>query len=62
MIYLFDERIKALLQEEIDKVANAIADGNIGSYEEYKFKVGIIRGLRMAFQYIDEVATAIKNQ
>ena len=62
MIYLYDQRMKALIGKEIDTLSEQLSSGHAASFEEYKFKVGILRGLRMALQSVDELAISMKDQ
>lgn len=42
------------LQKQVDSKANFIAQGNCQSYEEYKHVAGIIRGLALAIDFIQD--------
>jgi len=62
MIYMFDARVKAAVSADIANITAQLSEGHAQSYEEYKFKVGILRGLRMALQSLDEIAITLKDQ
>jgi hypothetical protein len=42
------------LQKQVDSKAIFIAQGNCQSYEEYKHVAGIIRGLALAIDFIQD--------
>jgi hypothetical protein len=42
------------LQKQVDSKSSFIAQGNCQSYEEYKHVAGVIRGLALAIDFIQD--------
>ena len=49
------------LQEAAMRESERIVTGNAETFAEYKFQAGIVRGINIAFDMIDEVNTEIKK-
>jgi len=59
--HLFEHELKTLLEEEIERLKEALSHGAVTTIEEYKLSVGKIAGLRTALDYMDE-ANSICNR
>jgi hypothetical protein len=57
---LLDE-FSAAIDDAMEKEASSLADGGASDYSEYRFRVGIRRGLRKALQILDDVLEAHKK-
>ena len=55
------KNLQAKLQEEIRKRTGDIALGNLKDFCEYKHMTGIIRGLSLAQQMLNEAAERYEN-
>jgi len=49
------------LQKDIEARAQTIAAGNCQSYEEYKYTVGVIRGLTFAVELLKDREQKLKD-
>jgi len=47
--------IKDRINNEMIRISEGLGKGSAASYEDYKSKVGIVRGLKDAIRLIDEV-------
>ena len=53
-VQAYQNELKKLIQIEIERLLEPMANGYIESYEEYKGLAGKISGLKSAFDLIDE--------
>lgn len=44
------------LEDELMREATGIADGNVTSFEEYRHRIGVRKGLKRAVQILDDIA------
>ena len=49
------EEFKQAIREAITNEAFALADGAASSYEDYRFRVGVRKGLKKSMQILDDV-------
>ena len=56
----WQQRFAKLLDEKIQYHANVVCDGRL-SIDEYKTEAGVIRGLRLALEAIDELNDEIRK-
>lgn len=52
--YILDEIIR-LLKVNLDTVENKLISGNINGVEDYKYNLGIRRGLHVLQEYVNEL-------
>jgi hypothetical protein len=50
-----------ILDEDVHSVTDGLAMGGAGSYEEYKYSCGIIRGILMAKNHVIELAQRMED-
>lgn len=55
------EYLLSKLQDERTAKGEALTDGAIQSYEEYKYATGVIRGLLLAESIINDLARRMEN-
>lgn len=55
------EYLEDAFRDHIERISNALAVGNCGSFEEYKFLTGQIRGLMAACRMVDDLKTNLEN-
>lgn len=55
------DHLKAEIFAAVDRMAQHIARGSIGSHEEYKRLCGFIQGLEAAAQLIDDLAKEMET-
>lgn len=58
----FEDLYMAKLQEEIEFHTVALAEGAIDSFDEYRFKTGIIHGLGVAGSIFNELADRLRKE
>ena len=56
----FVAELKAMIRDEYIRIRDNVATGSAQDYNQYQKQVGIIRGLAMALEFIDE-AEAVAN-
>jgi hypothetical protein len=57
----WQNRFARHLEAEMEREANIICTGNVIDHADYKYRVGVIKGLQNAIDAIDEVNTEIKK-
>lgn len=57
----FKARLEKKIQIEIDEKSSAIVSGAAETLEDYRERVGHVRGLKQALDLIAEVETQMKN-
>ncbi len=58
----FEDLFIQKLREEIEFHTVALAEGAIDSFEEYRFKTGIIHGLGIAGSVFNELADRLRKE
>lgn len=54
IVQAYQNELKKLIQMEIDRVLEPMANNYVESFEEYKSLAGKIAGLKSAFELIEE--------
>ena len=49
------QEIKLFISDEIDKIGRSMADGGVGTWDQYNKQVGRVKGLKDAIKLIDDV-------
>jgi len=57
----FEDLFMDKLREEIEFHTVALAEGSISSYDEYKYKTGLIQGLGLAGSIFGELADRMRK-
>lgn len=58
----FEDLYMSKLREEIEFHTVALAEGALGSFEEYKHKTGLIQGLGLAGSIFNELADRLRKE
>lgn len=53
--------LEKLLNKQIERISEVLANGNATDYAQYKYLVGCIAGLRTAIDQISEAETVCKG-
>ena len=62
MIRTFGEHLRKEIRKDMEELTDAIAGGNLTSYEEYAHYTGVIKGLAYAERHVlDLMDAAEKN-
>ena len=48
--------LRKALTDELEREGQAIADGGAGSWDDYKYRTGVRKGLRRALAVMEDVA------
>ena len=59
---LFQDEIRKLVEEEIARLAEEMAFGQLKSFEDYRHCAGKIAGLRSCLEYIEEAAVPVNKK
>lgn len=59
---LFETKLKELLEAHIVALSLQLAGGNAASFEEFKYKSGVIQGLKDAIEFMTEAETQLQKQ
>lgn len=62
MVTTFEDLFIQKLQEEAEFHTVALAEGSINSFEEYKYKTGLIQGLGLAGSIFNELADRMRKE
>jgi len=54
-------QIKLFINDEIAKIANSLANGSAGSFDDYKKQCGRIQGLRQSLAIVDDAIELYVN-
>lgn len=54
-------QIKLFINDEIEKIANSLANGTAGNFEDYKRQCGKIQGLRQSLAIVDDAIDLYVN-
>jgi|APCry1669192062_1035393.scaffolds.fasta_scaffold55125_1 hypothetical protein len=58
----FEIELTKIVEEEIAKLQESLAQGTASDFADYKLKAGKILGLRMALEYCGEVQSIIARR
>ena len=58
---LVEVELLRIVNEELERLVELISTGNVHSFEDYKFTVGRISGLRSIIEYVDEANANIEK-
>lgn len=59
--HVFEQQLVRIIGDEIKRLQDVLTGGSAHSYEEYKFIVGRISGLRAALEYVEEANASIER-
>lgn len=59
--HLFQRELVKLIDEEIERLGDVLSSGHANTFDEYKFVVGKIAGLRTALDYMAEANSNIER-
>lgn len=52
--YRFSRELRFNIEEEIKTLSIQLSSGYAGDYSDYKYRVGVIRGLKYVLNYLDD--------
>ena len=61
-LHVYRVELEKLLNEEVERLMEAISFGHLENFAEYKFSAGKIAGLRLAQEYLLEAEQIYKKR